>query len=141
MVNLKDLGTDELEKLAAGASAEAMRRRFNEADRRPMVDMGKSPDTWRAEDRASRQEIAQQGAAGAYLPEPFTMDNLEAWMTFQPWDRDQVDNGTQVREALTHAAKTIFRVVPRGLFRDEAIQLIIRCRMVSNAAISFRGRF
>jgi len=135
MVNLRDMPTAEVERLAEHAALEAMRRRHNAAAgcerQEPLVDIGKAVDT----------SATASGRRHPYLPEGFTIDNLDAWMTFQPWDPQQQDAGTQVRESLAAAAKTIFRVVPNGQFRDEAIRLIIRCRMAANAAISFKGRF
>ncbi len=73
--------------------------------------------------------------------EPFTLDNIEAAMRYQPWNEVQMQAGQVVCEALTMAAKAILRHVPDSPFRSVALREIINARMNANAAISFRGRF
>lgn len=73
--------------------------------------------------------------------EEITLNNIEAAMTYQPWDSKQQDAGDLVRETLTIAARAILRYVPRSPRRTLAIQHLISARMDANAAISFKGRF
>ena len=74
-------------------------------------------------------------------PEPFTLANIDAAMTYQPWGPLETEAGEIVRESLTLAAKAILRHVPAGAFRSVALRAIIDARMNANAGISFRGRF
>jgi hypothetical protein len=73
--------------------------------------------------------------------ERLSLDNLEAAMAYQPWDREQVEAGNAVREALTQAAASILRNVPKSPMRTRALNNIIDARMLANGAITFRGRF
>ena len=86
---------------------------------------------------------SEQCAAGSFSPpsEDINLSNVDDVMRYQPWDRFQAEQGDQVREALTLAAKTILRNCPPGRFRSVALRQIIDARMNANAAISFNGRF
>lgn len=83
----------------------------------------------------------QQARRALKLGEDITLNNIDDLMRYQPWDSRQVEQGEQVREALTAAAKAILRNVPAGRFRSVALRNIIDARMNSNAGISFYGRF
>jgi hypothetical protein len=102
------------------------------ADRRAYANLGKAVEAGAGQDMT---------AACPPPSEPFTLDNIDAAMRYQPWNVDQMQAGEEVRDALTMAAKAILRRVPDGPFRSVALREIINARMNANAAISFRGRF
>lgn len=97
--------------------------------------LGKSPDT------AAPSRAGETWGGRNLRSDEITLENIDEVMVFQPWDGYQHDCGTQVREALTHAAKIILRTVPPGRFRSVTLRNIIDARMNANAGISFRGRF
>lgn len=75
------------------------------------------------------------------VAEPLTLDNVNAAFQYQPWNHHQQQQGDQVRELLTFAAKGILRNVPSGPLRTRALNHLIDARMIANAAITFGGRF
>ena len=86
---------------------------------------------------------SEQCAGGSFRPpsEDINLSNVDDVMRYRPWTQFQAEQGDQVREALTLAAKTILRNCPPGRFRSVALRAIIDARMNANAAISFNGRF
>lgn len=113
-------------------------------------------------ERVRRQRMASQGtpaydktqalAGGGYgvagssspgwITEELSLDNIDAAMTYQPWDESwQSLAADLVKETLTIAARAILRYVPRSPRRTLALQHLINARMDANAAISFKGRF
>ena len=83
----------------------------------------------------------QQARRALKMGDDITLNNIDDLMRYQPWDGKQIEQGEQVREALTAAAKAILRNVPAGRFRSVALRSIIDARFNSNAGISFYGRF
>jgi hypothetical protein len=92
--------------------------------------------------------LAAQGTAPRDYPgeparSPFelTLENVEQAMRYQPWNAQQVEQGDQVREALTTTAKTILRLLPRSPIRTRVLNELINLRMLANQAISFPWGF
>ncbi len=137
--NLLDMSTEDLEELQNQAYRERLRRMENGgaqclSDPAPVAHLGKAVDMGSTAGQ-SRQP------AGGMLTERLTLGNIDDAMHYQPWGPGQQEDGEQVREALTAAAKAILRNVPDGAFRAVALRNIIDARMNANAGISFRGRF
>jgi hypothetical protein len=80
-------------------------------------------------------------ALGVFVAEDLAVGNIDELMTYKPWDVEQEEAGTQVREVLSAALKTILRCVPRSPTRTVACRKIVEARMDCNAAITHRGRF
>ena len=59
---------------------------------------------------------------------------------YHPWDADQVARGAKVRIALENAVAAIVENVPATPQRTRAINHIIDSRMLSNSAITHRGK-
>lgn len=138
VVDLRHVSEEQLMNLAKGLEAERFSRRNREVNQyatdasSPVANLGKAAmpgNAWPS---------VQQGSA---ITERLTLSNIDDAMKYQPWEREQVDAGDVVREALTLAAKAILRSVPDGAFRSVALRNIIDARMNANAGISFRGRF
>jgi hypothetical protein len=70
-----------------------------------------------------------------------TLENVTSVFNYHPWTNHQQDQGTQVRDALTAAAKVILRTVPDSPTRTRALNDLVDCRMKCNAAITFGGQF
>jgi hypothetical protein len=61
--------------------------------------------------------------------------------TYKKWDENQVTRGTFVRDALVDAFLVILEQVPSCPTRSRALNLIIDCRMLCNAAITHEGKY
>lgn len=64
---------------------------------------------------------------------------IDELFTFKPWDEKQIDDGKKVREALADAYSCIIARVPSGPTRSRALNMLTDCRMLANAAITFKG--
>lgn len=60
---------------------------------------------------------------------------------YHPWDKEQGDKGEAVRNALASAYRAIIESVPPCPTRTRALNMLTDCRMVCNAAITFKGRY
>lgn len=81
-------------------------------------------------------EKQAQRAVGA---QGLTLENVEQAFTWQPWDREQKEQGDQVREALIAAVRTVLRVVPPSPARTRALNELLDARLHANTAITWRG--
>lgn len=94
-----------------------------------------------SDDFTKHAELTQSRMSMATPAMPLSLDNVVDAFTYHPWERDQVDAGAQVVEALIAAAKVILRVVPAGADRTVALRKLREARMDANSAITHRGRF
>ncbi len=134
-MNVRELGSIELEKLQFEVTVEQAKRR---AAREVESD---SPSGSANLGKAVDPRYDRQANMTSPVSERLNLGNIEDAMRYQPWTLDQQEAGEQIREVLTQAAKTILRTVPDGAFRSVALRNIIDARMNANAGISFRGRF
>ena len=66
------------------------------------------------------------------------IDNL---FQYHAWDTAQIENGKRVRHALSDAYATIINEVPPCPTRTRALNMLVDARMLSNAAITHKGRY
>jgi hypothetical protein len=65
------------------------------------------------------------------------IDNL---FTYKKWNDEEAKAGTEVRNSLANAMKTVVKNVPPGQIRDMVIVKLLGCRMDCNMAITFAGQ-
>lgn len=64
---------------------------------------------------------------------------VDELFTFKPWNQQQIEDGTEVRKILAKAYSTLLARVPSGPTRSRALNMLVDCRMLANAAITFKG--
>jgi hypothetical protein len=64
---------------------------------------------------------------------------IDELFTFKPWDAEKIEQGKMVREGLSQAYGLILANVPPCPTRTRALNLLVDCRMLANAAITFEG--
>lgn len=64
---------------------------------------------------------------------------VDELFTFKPWDEEQIEDGAAVRKILAQAYVTLLAHVPSGPTRSRALNMLVDCRMLANAAITFKG--
>jgi hypothetical protein len=66
--------------------------------------------------------------------------DINELFTYKEWTPEEVQRGTDVKNALANAVKTIVKNVPAGQTRDQVVMDMIDIRMRCNAAITFNGK-
>lgn len=72
---------------------------------------------------------------------PEVEEEVDRMFQYQPWDAEQITQGSMVRIVLAGAVKDILRYVPPCADRSAAIRKICEARMDCNSAITFRGQY
>lgn len=68
-------------------------------------------------------------------------DEIEDLFAYHPWDDEQKIKGAEVREILATAYEVIIDTVPPCPTRTRALNMLVDCRMLANAAITHKGRY
>ncbi len=72
---------------------------------------------------------------------PEVAAEIDAAFLYAPWNKDQVDAGAAIREALAEAVKVIVAHAPPCPDRSAAIRKIREARMDANSAITHNGKY
>lgn len=64
---------------------------------------------------------------------------IDELFTYKDWDDEQRRAGKDVVEKLKAAYSTILANVPSCPTRTRALNMLVDCRMLANAAITFKG--
>ncbi len=69
------------------------------------------------------------------------LETITELFQYQPWDTPQIESGRRVRDVLMDAYATIINEVPVCPTRTRALNMLVDCRMLANAAITHKGKF
>lgn len=132
--------TPELERLRDWIDGELALRRSTITS--AALPIGRAPMMGEAAgDSRSLRAAVEERAGVLHRAGALTIDNIDDAFTYQRWLPDQIEDGAQVREALVAAGKAILRNVPDTPLRTRALNCLVDCRMLANAAITHGGRF